>query len=185
MRKILLLLLLPLGCFAQSSKMSNPSGAIISISPGTTITQNSPETEVFRDTIKANTLNPNRYYNFMIVGALTTPLLNFPGLTVKIKYGSQTYTLTNAATTVGNVNNGLFTIEGSLVAQTSNSQFAFAKVIQPGGSLISLSSSNYTPTFTFTNDYTQSLPIVITVQFTGTGLGTSSLSVRWVMRDAY
>lgn len=186
MRKLLyLILLLPVFCFGQSSKMSNPSGAIISICPGTTITQTSPETEVFRDTIRANTLIPNRYYNFMVVGTLTTPLINFPGLTVKVKYGAQTYTLTNAALTAGNISGGLFTIEGSMVAQTSSSQFAFAKIIQPGGSILTLSSSNYIPTYTYTNDSATTLPFVITVQFTGAGLGTSSLAVKWVMRDAF
>lgn len=185
MKNLLLLLLLPLSGFAQSSRMSNPSGAIISICPGTSITQTSPETEVFRDTIRANALIPNRYYNFMIVGTLTTPVLNFPGLTVKIKYGAQTYTLTNAAITVGNVTNGLFTIEGALVAQTASTQFAFAKIIQPGGSIISVNSSNYTPTGSFTNDSTTTLPFVVTVQFTGAGLGTSNLNIRWAQRDSF
>lgn len=178
-------LLFPLFSFGQS-RMSNPSGGIISICPGTTITQTSPETEIFRDTIQANQLIPNRYYSFQIVGTLTTPLLNFPGLSIKVKYGTQVYTLTNAAVTVGNVNSGLFTIEGSIISQTTNSQFAFAKIVQPGGSILSLSNgSNYFPTFGYTNDSTTSLPLVITVQFTGAGLGTSSLAIKWVYRSPF
>lgn len=186
MRTLLFILfLIPAFAFGQSSRMANAAGAQISICPGTSITQTSPETEVFRDTIRANTFIPNRFYNFTIVGTLTTPLINFPGLTVKIKYGSQTYTLTNAAITVGNVTNGLFTIEGSMVAQSTSSQFAYAKIIQPGGSVISLSSSNYIPTGAFTVDATTSQPFVVTIQFTGTGLGTSNLGVKWVFRDSF
>lgn len=184
MKSTLLAILLFISAIATAQRISTPQGAQLSFCPGTTITQTSAATEFFRDTIKANTLMPNRYYPFTLVCSLTTPLIGIPGLTITIKYGSQTFSLMSSTALVGGVTGGLFTIEGAMVAKTSGTQFIYAKLMQPNGSLLTLGSS-VTPTGNFTVDATQSQPFVITAQFTGVSLGTSSLTNQWMFRDAY
>lgn len=184
MKKLLLFLILPLWAIGQSSQLPSPMGNIISISPGTTITQTSPATQFFSDVIKANTLMPNRYYRLRMEFQLTTPVVSIPGISVTFQLGSQTFNLMSNAALVGGVTNGLFVIEANLIATGTTAQRISAIVTQPNGSLITLGSA-LTPVGSFTANSAIDNNFTVTIQFTGVSLGTSSLNNYWILRDPF
>jgi hypothetical protein len=168
----------------QSQRIVSPMGNIVSISPGTSITQNSAATVFYSETIPANTLLPNRWFPLHMEFTLTTPVISIPGLSVTVQLGSQTFNLMSSAALVGGVNNGLFTIDLKLIAVSNNSQRISATITQPNGSLITLGSS-VSPVGSFTVNNAVGNLFTVTIQFTGVGLGTSQLTNFWTLRDAY
>jgi hypothetical protein len=185
MKTLLLLLLLPFCVAAQSNKIASPMGNIVSISPGTTITQTSPVTTFYTETIPAGTFIPNRWYHMYMAFKLTTPTLGIPGLSVTFQYGSQTFNLMSNASLLGSITNGLFTIDFYMLSTGISSQIPFAEIRQPNGSVISLSPSTATPVGAFTTNAAVDNVFSVSIQFTGASLGTSSLNNFWVFRDAF
>lgn len=185
MKKLLyILLFIPFVGLAQSNSLSSPMGNIISICPGTTITQSSGATVFFTETIPAGTLIPNKWYAMEMHFKLTTPVVGIPGITATFQLGSSTYTCMSSAALVGGQTNGYFRIRFRMVAATTTSQIPIAELIQSNGTLIALGSS-VTPVGSFSADSSVSNTFSVTIQFTGTSLGTSSLSNFWTFRDAF
>lgn len=185
MKKLLLFLLFPFACSAQSSTLSSPMGNIVSISPGTTITQTSPATVFYTELIPAGTFIPNRYYKLHMAFKLTTPLVSIPGLSVTFQYGSSTYNLMSSTPLVGNIVNGLFTIDFTMVATGTSVQIPYANITQPNGAIVTLGTSSLTPVGAFTTNSAVDNNLSVTINFTGTGLGTSSLYNFWINRDPF
>jgi len=170
---------------AQSSKITTPMGGVISIAPGTTITQTSPSTIFYSETIPANTLIPVRWFPLHMEFQLTTPsLIGIPGLSITVQFGGQTYNLMSNAALIGGSTGGLFVIDLSMVALTNNSQKISARVSQPNGSLIVLG-SGVTPVGDFTVNNSVDNLLTVSIQFTGVSLGPSSLVNFWTLRNAF
>lgn len=181
---LFLLSLLNISAIAQSSQLPSPMGTIISISPGTTITQASPATQFYTEVIRANSLMPNRYYRIRMSFQLTTPLISIPGISVTFQLGSQTFNLMSNSALVGGVTNGLFVIEANLIATGASTQRIEAVITQPNGSLITLG-SGITPVGSFTANSAIDNNFSVTIQFTGLNLGTASLNNYWILRDPF
>lgn len=181
---IILFCLISVASFGQSSQLPSPMGTIISISPGTTITQASPATQFYTEVIRANSLMPNRYYRIRMSFQLTTPLISIPGISITFQLGSQTFNLMSNSALVGGVTNGLFVIEANLIATGTSTQRIEAIVTQPNGSLITLG-SGVTPVGSFTANSAIDNNFSITIQFTGLNLGTASLNNYWILRDPF
>jgi len=170
---------------AQSQKITSPMGGIISISPGTAITQASPATVFYSEVIPANTLMPNRWFTLKQSFKLTTPaLVGIPGISITVQFGSQTFNIMSSAPLIGGANGGLFKIEFNLISVTNSSQMLEAIVTQPNGSLITLG-SGYTPVGSFTVNNAIDNNFIVTISFTGVSLGTSQLINYWNLRDPY
>lgn len=187
MKKIiyLLFLFLPLIGFSQGSRLVSPMGNIISISPGITITQSSPATVFFQETINAGTLIPNKWYSLRMAFKLTTPLVSIPGLSITFQYGGSTYNLMSSTPLVGGITNGLFTINFTMLATSNNTQIPFATVTQPNGAIVTLGTSSLTPVGAFSTNSMVSNNFSVTIQFTGVALGVSKLENFWIYRDAF
>jgi hypothetical protein len=185
MKKLLFFLLLPFTAFAQSSSLSSPMGNIVSISPGTIITQTSPATVFYTETIPAGVFIPNRWYHLKMAFKLTTPVIGIPGLSVTFQYGSSTFNLMTNAALVGGVTNGLFTVDFYMISTGISTQTPFATISQPNGSLLTLNTTSITPVGAFAANSAIANTFTVTLQFTGTSLGTSNLNNFWAFRDAF
>jgi hypothetical protein len=169
---------------AQSTKISTPMGNVVSIAPGTTITQTSPSTVFYSETIPANTLIPVRWFPLHMEFQLTTPTIGVPGISITVQFGSQTYNIMSSAALVGGSNSGLFTLDLSMVALTNSFQKISARVSQPNGTLITLG-SGYSPVGNFTVDNSVDNLFTVSIQFTGVSLGTSQLVNFWTLRNYF
>jgi len=170
---------------AQSNIITSPMGGIVSISPGITITQASPSTVFYTETIPANTLLPNRWYTLHQSFQLTTPaLIGIPGLSITVQFGSQTYNIMSSAPLIGGSNGGLFKIDLNLISVTNTTQKIEAIITQPNGALITLG-SGYFPVGNFTANNAVDNNFIVSMNFTGVSLGASSLVNYWTMREPY
>ncbi len=179
------LLFLPSLLLAQGSRIATPMGGVISISPGTTITQASPATNFYTEVIPAGTFIPTRWYHLKMAFMLTTPTLGIPGVSATFQFGSQTFNLMSNSSLIGGITNGIFQIDYYMIATGTNSQRCYAIISQPNGTLITLSTATATPVGSFTVDSTVDNNLSVTLQFTGVSLGTSSLNNFWTFRDPF
>jgi|GEM_PF-2483873 len=169
----------------QSNKIVTPMGGIISMSPGTTITQSSPSTVFYSEVIPANTFIPTRWYRLYMTFRLTTPLISIPGLSITFQYGGQTFNLLSSTPLTGGAANQLFTVEFYMIATGMNTQIPFAEIRQPNGTIINLTTASATPVGAFAATGSTDNTLSVSLQFTGVGLGTSSLTNFWLYRDAF
>lgn len=185
MKKLLFLLILPLCAFGQSSSLVSPMGNIASVSPGITINQSSSATVFYSEAIPAGVFIPNRWYHLKMAFKLTTPAVSIPGINVTFQYGSSTFNLMSSAALLGGVTNGLFLIDFWMVSTSMTTQIPYATITQPNGTLVTLGTSAITPVGAFTTNAANSNNLTCTIQFTGVGLGSSSLNNFWTFRDAF
>jgi hypothetical protein len=182
MKKILyLLLFLPTICFAQggylTSPLLTPTGAYISFPPNVTVSSASiTETSLIgavKDTIKANTLIPNRPYRFELYAIVTTPAISLPTLSLKVKLGGNTVAMISATSVAGGLTNAGIRIRGIIVATSVNTQLVLTEILQPNGGILAVGNSNANFYSSLTTDMTVPQVLDITAQWGGlTGVAT-------------
>ena len=70
-----------------------------------------------------------------------------------------------------------------MVATTVSAQTPFAVISQPNGSILTLNLSNTGGVGSWTVDSTSDQTFSVNISLTGTGLGTTSLTNFWYIRD--
>lgn len=179
MKNILFLLLLPIFALGQggglTTPMLTPTGAVKSFQPNVTVTSSlttNPETSLLgsvKDTIRANTLIPNRPYRFEMYCIVNIPVLAIlPSLTLKVKLAGSTVAMVNASSLLGSsITNGGLRIRGLILATSTSTQVTLTEIVQPNGNIISLSNSNSTFYSTMTANMTLNQVLDVTAQWSG------------------
>jgi hypothetical protein len=183
MKKILfILLLLPAVCLGQGGQLGfpllTPTGAIVSFNPNINYTSASfAETSLLgavKDTIKANTLVPNRPYRFEMYCVVTTPAISLPTLALKVKLGSQVVAMVNSTSVLGGLTNAGLRIRGIILATSTTSQTVLCEIIQPNGGILNVGNNNANFYTVLTVDMTQNQILDVTAQWGGL-TGTASI----------
>lgn len=183
MRKLLylILLLLPGYTFAQGGQLGfpllTPTGAIVSFNPNVTISSaTTAETSLLgtvKDTIKANTLIPNRPYRFEMYCVVTTPTLSLPTLALKVKLGGNVVAMVSATSVLGGLTNAGIRIRGIILATSTTTQTVLTEIVQPNGGVLNVGNGNATFYTTMSTDMTQNQILDVTSQWGGlTGIAT-------------
>lgn len=181
MKKLLFLILFPSFAFAQGGQLGfpllTPTGAVVSFNPNVTISSSTTiETSLLgavKDTIKANTLIPNRPYRFEMYCVVTTPALSLPSLQLKVKLGSNVVAMLNSTSVLGGLTNAGIRIRGVILATSTTTQTVLTEIVQPNGGVVNISNSNATFYTTLTTDMTQNQILDVTSQWGGlTGVAT-------------
>lgn len=182
MKKLLYIILLcPLFSYAQGGQLGfpllTPTGAVVSFNPNVTVSSAATtETSLLgavKDTIKANTLVPNRPYRFEMYCVVTTPTLSLPSLAIKVKLGSNVVAMLTSTSVLGGLTNAGIRIRGVIVATSTTTQTVLTEIVQPNGGVVNITNSNATFYTTMTTDMTQNQVLDITSQWGGlTGVAT-------------
>lgn len=182
MKKLLyLIILFPTLSFAQGGNLGfpllTPTGAVVSFNPNITISSaTTTETSLLgaiKDTIKANTLVPNRPYRFEMYCVATTPAVSLPSLTLKVKLGSNVVAIVNSTSVLGGLTNAGIRIRGVILATSATTQTVLTEIVQPNGGVVNISNTNSTFYTTMTTDMTQNQILDVTSQWGGlTGVAT-------------
>lgn len=179
MKNILFLLFLPVFAFGQggglTTPMLTPTGAVKSFQPNITVTSSlttNPETSLLgavKDTIRANTLIPNRPYRFEMYCIVNVPVLAvLPSLTLRVKLAGSTVAMVNASSLLGSsLTNAGLRIRGLILATSTSTQVTLTEIVQPNGNIIGLSNSNSTFYSTMSANMTSNQVLDITAQWSG------------------
>jgi hypothetical protein len=193
MKRLLLLLILPIYSFGQGGTINQPLltpvGSVISFSPNITIA-NSSTTEIsllgsVKDTIRAKTLVPYRPYRFEMACVVNTPAVSLPTLALKVKLGSTTVAMVSATSVLGGLTNAGIRIRGIILSTGTNTQLMLTEIIQPNGGVLTIGNGNanfYTST---TIDMTSAQALDITATWGGFTLGTANIKSVWYYRPDY
>lgn len=197
MKQILyLLFILPVFSFAQGGGLTNPmltpTGAVKSFQPNITVTSSltsNPETSLLgavKDTIRANTLIPNRPYRFEMYCIANIPTLALlPSLTLKVKLGTSTVAMVNSSGLLGsNLTNAGLRIRGLILATSTSTQISLTEVVQPNGNIIPLNNTNSTFYSTMSANMASNQVLDITAQWGGVlAAGATIQSVLYYRPD--
>lgn len=190
MKKILLLLLLPIITEAQTitNPLLTPVGAVKSFSPNITLTNTvTAETSLLgavKDTIRANTLIPYRPYRFEMACIVTTPAISLPSLALKIYFGGQVVAMVNSTSVLGGLTNAGIRIRGIILSTSMTSQIVLTEIIQPNGGVITISNSNAAFYTALTVNTASNQVLDITAQWGGLS-GTATIKSVWFYRPDF
>lgn len=190
MKKLLLfLLLIPFLGLSQTVVYTlTPTGKGTSITSLTALTNTgTTETNLISggDVILANTLVTNRNYHFRLLCRITTPALSIPTITVKVKLGASSISLTTNAGISAGLTNQPFTIEGDILADGVNTQIIHAWITQNVTSVFSLNTGNTAMVTNWAEDMTTDKTFNISVTWGGITVGTTSLTPLWFRRSDF
>lgn len=193
MKKLIYLILLcPLLSFAQGGQLTTPlltpTGSVISFTPNITISS-AVTTEqsllgAVKDTIKANTLIPNRPYRFEMACIVTTPTLSLPTLALKVKLAGQTVAMVSATSVLGGLTNAGIRIRGIILSTGTSAQIVLTEIIQPNGGVLTLNNTNASFYTALTADMMQNQVLDITAQWGGL-TGVATIKSVWYYRPDF
>lgn len=174
MRLIAFLLLLPVFGFAQGSKQLTPTGAIMRISPFTSLSGSS-EQDMYRDTIPAKAIQKFNKVRFSVKSNISTGV-SLSNLTLKFVSGSNTVTLINALGIGLSMTNKPCVINGEITNQGNGTALLYI-VVSQDGSVINSVSTYYATRRIWTMDFESDQIIALRAQITGLGLGATTIGV--------
>ena len=181
-----IMLLLPILLKAQTiSKALNPTGLSMSYAPGITLNNTTTLTNVYVDTILANTFTPGRKYEFTLYCSLSTPLTLAPTISINVILGSTSLNITSAAVLGASLTKKTFKIHVVTFANSSNSQYMFVELMSDNSAMV-LGANYYSKSGTMAEDLTINQPMKVTAQFSSAvGLGSTFLYIDNAYKDNF
>lgn len=149
---------------------------------GSTLLNTTAETTLFSTVIPAGKLGSAKILDFKICFHISTPTLSIPTLTLKLKLGSASLTLSSTANLSANLTDKPLIVEAEISnLGVANSQFVLAKVFNNSAGLIlsGLSSAFSATDGTWAVDTTVDQTLSVTGQF-GALSGTTTVTPKSV-----
>lgn len=175
MKKLLfILLLLPVICLAQNPRQQNPTGGVYRVSPFTSVTGGT-ESNLYSDTIAANTLPRFMKSRFMVKANVTTGV-SLTNIQLRFVNGANTVTLISAIGLGLSMTNRPLVITGEITNQGNGTALVYIVVAQDGGVLNGVS-TYYAVRRVWNVNFAANQEIQLKATLNGLGLGATTLSV--------
>jgi len=172
MKRLLILLFLPVYCFGQvATKIQSTTTAYSVATSLAALTNSTTETTLFSQSLPAGLLGTAKHVYVTFIGQMSSTLIN-PTITLKFKYGTGVLTLATGLSINASLTSSPFIIEAEIIAGNStSSQIAFAKLLNNGSGIFAF--PVYLGVGTWTIDSTTAQNISITAQFNSALTGTT------------
>lgn len=139
---------------------------------GSTLNASASAQDLFRYTIPAGMLGPNKRIRFAVDGLISTAVSLLPTITMTLIFGSQSYSVASGITLLASLANSPWSFVGLVMIDTNASQFSTAQ-LNERFSILNATTPRMSANTAFTQNATTALDIALQVTFSGVSVGTT------------